>query len=98
MSFFYTIVIGTIMPSAIRTVKLGRPFTDGTRRIIISRSRSRHTCACGVEFHQIAVGELCANFVNQWTGEHEHWHQEHLEDWKLIIVDRDGNEIARFGC
>jgi len=51
-----------------------------------------------VEFHQIAVGELCANFVNQWTGEHEHWHQEHLEDWKLIIVDRDDNEIARFGC
>jgi len=86
------------MPSAIRTVQLGRPFTDGGRQIIISRSRSRYACACGMAFHQIAMGDLCANIHNQRTGEHEHWHQEHLEHWKLIIIDRDGNEIARFGC
>ena len=86
------------MPSAIRTVQLGKPFTDGGRQIIISRSRSRYTCACDMALHQIARGDLCANYTNNRTGEHEHWHTEHLADWNLIIFDRDGNEIARFGC
>ena len=49
-------------------------------------------------FHHIARDDLCATYTNQRTGEHEHWHVEHLVDWKLIIVDRDGNEIAALGA
>ncbi len=86
------------MSSPIRTVQIGKPFTDGGRQIIISYSRSIYKCACGMALHQIPRGDLCANYTNNRTGEHEHWHQEHLQDWKLIIIDRDGNEITRFGC
>src|SRR5215216_6358573 len=91
---FYTVVIGGVMTSPIRTVQIGKPFSDGGRQIIISHSRSRYTCACGMALHQIDRGDLCANYTNPRTGEHEHWHTEHLKDWKLIVVDRDGNEVA----
>jgi hypothetical protein len=86
------------MPNDIRTIHLGTPFVDNGRHITIRYSRATYACACGMPFHQIPRGDLCANFKNQHTGQREHWHREHLKQWKLIIVDGDGNELVRFGC
>jgi hypothetical protein len=86
------------MPAAIRTARLGRPFLSEGRFITLRYSRATYACACGMPFHQIARGDLCANFKNHHTGASEHWHCAHLESWKLILIDPDGSEIARFGC
>ena len=86
------------MSSTIRTVRLGVAFMDTGRAIIIRWSRARTTCACGMSFHQIDTGDLFARILNPRTSEYERWHLEHLEHLKLIVVDKDGNEVVRFGC
>lgn len=84
--------------SRIRTARVGMPFIDGTRNIVISRSRSVRPCVCNTPAHQIGIGDICVKVKNNRSGEIEYWHLEHLMDWKIIILDRDGSEITRFGC
>jgi hypothetical protein len=86
------------MSSAIRTAHLGVAFIESGRSILIAYSRSKYSCACGLSSHLITRGDLFVRVTKHQTGEREHWNLEHLKDWKLIIVDRDGNELARFGC
>lgn len=84
--------------SRIRNARLGVPFTDGGRTIVISRSRSVRSCVCNTSAHQIAIGDISVKVTNNRNGQIEYWHLEHLMDWKIIILDRDGSEITRFGC
>lgn len=87
------------MTTNVRTVRLGRPFADSGRSIIINRGQKSYSCACGVSLHHIAPGDLYAVFMNPRTNKRERWHVEHLErNWTLIVVDADDNEVARFGC
>lgn len=98
--FFYVIRIGGKMrtTSRIRTVRLGVPFIDGGRTISISRSRTVRSCVCNTLAHHIAIGEIGVKVTTNRNGEVEYWHLEHLADWKIILLDRDGSEITRFGC
>lgn len=86
------------MRGSIRVARIGIAFTDGGRTIMISRSRSERSCVCGTPAHHIAIGDISVKVTNNRNGQLEYWHLEHLKDWKLIIVERDGSEITRFGC
>jgi hypothetical protein len=56
------------MPGEIRTVRLGRPFVDYGRYISVHYSKTTYACACGMPFHQIIRGDLCAALKNPHTG------------------------------
>src|SRR5689334_22266689 len=87
-----------VMPSSIRTAHLGVAFIEAGRSILIAYSRSKYSCACGLPSHFITRGDLFVGVTKHPSGVREHWNLEHLQDWKLILIDRSGNELARFGC
>jgi hypothetical protein len=83
----------------VRTVRLRRAFRDGQRAITIMPARTARKCACGILGHTIAAGEIYAYIVDHRTGERQHWHGDHLQDqWTLVVIDADDQEVARFGC
>jgi Uri superfamily endonuclease len=87
------------MPVTIRTVRLLKPFLDNGRSITIKHARSVYACTCGSPYHTIATGDLCAYVIDHRLGVRQHWHTDHLQEhWRLIVLDQEGQEVARFGC
>jgi hypothetical protein len=78
------------------TVRLGGEFQVAGRTITIRRSRSARRCACGLPCHHIAPGALCSITRNGSTGKQQYWHREHFSAWRMILLDQDGREIARW--
>jgi len=87
---------------AVRTVRLGLYFYDGPKRVTISRAKRTYRCQCGWAGHLINRGDLYAYTTDTAAyraGSSERWHADHLDRFGgLIVVDRQGREIARYGC
>lgn len=87
--------------SVIHTVRLGQYFYDGLARVIIQRARRPYPCNCGDARHLIRPGDLymhATDLSHYPKRAYAYWHHDHLgTQRRVIVVDKDGREIASFG-
>ena len=84
------------MSLSMTIARLGQPFVQASRYLIISRARKAHPCNCGQ--HAIAAGEYYVRVYTQ-RGQLSRLHTDHLTEYgSVVLLDKHGQEIAEFGA